>query len=53
MTHPIPYRYFVDLGIFLTLWQATNVFSDAMKAGNTGIQQKSKEALFPETTNYR
>jgi hypothetical protein len=22
-------------------------------AGNTGLQQKSKEALFPEATNYR
>jgi hypothetical protein len=41
------------LGIFLTLWQATDVFSDVMKAGNTGLQQKGNEALFPETTKYR
>ena len=47
------YRYFVALGLFLVSWQAIVIFSDAEDAGSTGLQQKSKEALFPETTKYR
>jgi hypothetical protein len=47
------YRYFVALGLFLASWQAIGIFSDVENAGSTGLQQKSKETLFLETTNYR
>jgi hypothetical protein len=47
------YQYFVALGLFLASWQAIGVFSDVENAGSTCLQQKSKETLFPESTNYR
>jgi hypothetical protein len=49
----LSYRYFVDLGLFLASWQVTGVSLDMENAGSTGLQPKSKETLFPETTNYR
>jgi hypothetical protein len=41
------------LGIFLRFKATNRVFSGSTGPGVANLWQKTKEALFPETTNYR
>jgi hypothetical protein len=47
------YRYFVDSGFFPGPEQSTAVFLVAKNSGCNGLQQKSEEAAFPKSTEYR
>ena len=48
-----PYRYFVDSGFFLGPEQSTALFLVAKNSGYNGLQQKSEEVAFPQSTKYR